>query len=473
MADDATSPRSPSLRRRFALWFGLLFVLGAVLTRVAYYQATVATLERDLDELLWSRLGMVRVLDRFEPRLSLGDQFDADGRYLRRPADGADAGSWFGMRRPQVDPGGLSWFAGVWNGDGKLVDGVAWPADLGFDAVWRERADTLWTTADRRYRLGAAAGGGDTVILVGSDREALAAATRDIAWFEVRSLLVWVPLVLGAAWLLLSKLLMPLAGIAATARRIRGGHFEERIDLARTDAEFQELAGTINEMLDRLDAIRISQSRFNADLAHQLMNPVHAILLETDNATGQPRSSADLAAALARVGGLARRIDSICEVLLAYSRSATLDATRLQPVDVEPIVAAAIDRVKPQATALGIAIESPAGGAVVNGDGALLEEVFVNLLSNAVDHSTAGGRIEVLVDDGAAACRVAVVDHGAGVADDELPRIFARFHSGTPGGHGIGLALSRLIARSHGGDVDHEPTPGGGATFSLRLPRPA
>ena len=80
MADDATSPRSPSLRRRFALWFGLLFVLGAVLTRLAYYQATVATLDRDLDELLWSRLGMVRVLDRFEPRLSLGDQFDADHR---------------------------------------------------------------------------------------------------------------------------------------------------------------------------------------------------------------------------------------------------------------------------------------------------------------------------------------------------------------------------------------------------------
>ena len=466
MADDATSPRSPSLRRRFALWFGLLFVLGAVLTRVAYYQATVATLERDLDELLWSRLGMVRVLDRFEPRLSLGDQFDADGRYLRRPADGADAGSWFGMRRPQVDPGGLPWFAGVWNGDGKLVDGVAWPADLGFDAAWPERADTLWTTADRRYRL-AAAGGGDTVILVGSDREALAAATRDIAWFEVRSLLVWVPLVLGAAWLLLSKLLMPLAGIAATARRIRGGHFEERIDLARTDAEFQVLAGTINEMLDRLDAIRISQSRFNADVAHQLLNPVHAILLETE-AGG---ATADRGQALERVGGLARRIEALCEVLLAYSRSAALDPARLRPIDLEPVVADAIERVAPLAGGRGITIEPPPGGAVVKGDPALLEEVLVNVLFNAVEHSPDGQTVEVGLAAGPAGCRLAVIDHGRGVAGEEIPHLFERFHTGKPdGGHGVGLALSRLIMRSHGGDLEHEPTPGGGATFVLRFP---
>jgi signal transduction histidine kinase len=467
MAADATSPRSPSLRRRFALWFGLLFVLGTVLIRVAYYQATVATLERDLDELLWSRLGMVRVLERFEPRVSLGDQFDADGRYLRRPADGAATVSWFGMRRPQVDPGGLPWFVGVWTSDGKRIDGVAWPSEVRFDTAWRERTDALWTTADGRYRLGSAAAGGGTVILVGSDRAALAAATRDIASFEVRSLLVWVPLVLGVAWLLLSKLLAPLAGIAATARRIRGGHFEERIDVARTDAEFQELAGTINEMLDRLDAIRISQSRFNADVAHQLLNPVHAILLEAE-AGG---ATADRGQALERVGGLARRIEALCEVLLAYSRSAALDPARLRPIDLEPVVADAIERVVPLAGGRGITIEPPPGGAIVKGDPALLEEVLVNVLFNAVEHSPDGQTVEVRLAAGPAGCRLAVIDHGRGVAGEEIPHLFERFHTGKPdGGHGVGLALSRLIMRSHGGDLEHEPTPGGGATFVLRFP---
>lgn len=473
MAADATSLRSPSLRRRFAFWFGLLFVLGAVLIRLAYFQATVATLDRDLDELLWSRLGMIRVLQQFEQRTPLAEQLDpeADGRFLKSPAGGrepVDPGTvWAWIRRPRIDPGQLPWFAGVWSRDGALIDGVDWPAVLGWDSNWRTHGDLPWTTADGRYRLAAAGGGGDTVILVGCDRAAVAAASRTIARFEVWSFLVWVPLVLGVAWLLIARLLAPLAGIAATARRIRGGHFEERIDQARVDEEFQELAGTINEMLDRLEAIRVSQSRFNADVAHQLLNPVHAILLEAD-ASGP---STDRGSALERIGGLARRIESLCEVLLAYSRSAALDPARLRPIDLEPVVADAIDRVAPLAGPRGITIKPPPGGAVVKGDPALLEEVLVNLLANAVEHSDAASTVAVSLDADPVGCRLAVIDHGRGISAAEVPHLFERFHTGKPGGgHGVGLALARLIMRSHGGNLVHEPTPGGGATFVLQFP---
>jgi signal transduction histidine kinase len=66
---------------------------------------------------------------------------------------------------------------------------------------------------------------------------------------------------------------------------------------------------------------------------------------------------------------------------------------------------------------------------------------------------------------------VSVVDHGSGVSADEAPRLFEHFHTGRPaGGHGIGLALSRRIMRAHGGDLIHEPTSGGGATFTLVFP---
>ena len=475
MAADATSPRSPSLRRRFALWFGLLFVLGAVLIRLAYYQATVATLDRDLDELLWSRLGMVRVLERFERETPLADQLDpgADGRFLKSPTGGrepVDPGAvWSWIRRPRIDPGQFPWFAGVWDREGTLIDGVDWPGELGWDSGWQDRSAPLWTTADGRYRLAAAGGDRDTVILVGCDRAAVAAAARTIARFEVWSFLVWVPLVLGVAWFLITRLLAPLAGIAATARRIRGGHFEERIDQARADEEFQELAGTINEMLDRLEAIRVSQSRFNADVAHQLLNPLHAILLEAD-----AHAAADSGQVLERIGGLARRIESLCEVLLAYSRSAALDPARLRPIDLEPVVADAIDRVAPLAGPRGITIEPPPGGAVVKGDPTLLEEVLVNLLDNAVEHSDAGRAVAVVLDADPAGCRLAVIDHGRGISAAEVPHLFERFHTGKPGGgHGVGLALARLIMRSHGGDLVHEPTPGGGATFRLQFPPPA
>ena len=107
----------------------------------------------------------------------------------------------------------------------------------------------------------------------------------------------------------------------------------------------------------------------------------------------------------------------------------------------------------------------------MRGDPALLEEVLVNLLGNAVEHSPAGRPIELGLTGGPTGCRLAVIDHGQGVSAAEIPHLFERFHTGQPGGgHGVGLALARLIMRSHGGDLEHEATPGGGATFVLRFP---
>jgi signal transduction histidine kinase len=308
------------------------------------------------------------------------------------------------------------------------------------------------------------------LIVVGADRSGLAVAAERVARFEILSFFVWVPVVVGVAWFLFSRVLVPLSAVTTLAHRIRTGHFEERIDPRRTDAEFQEMVSTINDMLDRLEAIRESQSRFNAHVAHQLMNPVHAILLETD-ARESPREAHAWGGSRERIHELASRIGQICEVLLAYSRSAALDPSRLKPVDLEPIVDAAIERVEPRARERGLAIETPPGGAIVKGDADLLEEVFVNLLLNALEHGPVGSTVAIVPSVGPAGSRIAVVDHGPGVSEDVLPKLFERFHSGKPrGGHGVGLALSRLIMRSHGGDIEYAPTPGGGATFTLRFP---
>jgi two-component system OmpR family sensor kinase len=107
---------------------------------------------------------------------------------------------------------------------------------------------------------------------------------------------------------------------------------------------------------------------------------------------------------------------------------------------------------------------------IVKGDAALLEEVFVNLLVNGVEHSAPGDQIEIVVGRDASGCRAAVIDHGAGVPDAALAELFTRFRSGKSAGHGVGLALSLRILRSHSGDLVHERTPGGGATFTLRFP---
>jgi signal transduction histidine kinase len=476
MVEPAGRQAAPSLRRRFALWFGALFVLGAVALRALHYRAAVDGLARDIDVLLWSRLSAVKSQERFAPDTLLDPHFRDDGMFLPELPLGRDArlarlvGLVIPPLLPPADDVPFAWFAGVWHHDGGLVDHLDIPAEIVWDPRWRERIDTVWTTDDDRHRLAATAGANETLVVVGAPLAGFVAAARRELAFQVLTFVIWVPLVLGVGWLAITKLLAPLAGIAETARRIRAGRFAERIDLGRADAELEEMAGTINDMLDRLDTIRESQARFNADVAHQLLNPVHAILLESEAGT-PARPAEELAASLGRVGGLAHRIEHICDVLLAYSRSAALDPERMKRVDLEPIVVAAIDRVGPRATAGSLTVVPPPSGAVVRGDPALLEEVFVNLLANAVEHSRAGGRIEVRLTADAGGCRVSVVDQGVGVAAETLPRLFQRLHSGKPtGGHGIGLALSRRIARSHGGDLTHEPTPGGGATFTISFP---
>jgi len=471
MRRSGTSLRAPSLRRRFAVWFGAVFILGAVVIRLSYFQATVAMLARDLDELLWARLAGLTAVEQLAPDSPLRDKASREGRILPEPTVQEEPSPvWAWLARPDVDPGDVSWFAGVWGKGGERIDGISIPDELPWDPSWWSRTNTIWTTPDGRYRLAATAGSDGLLLVVGADRSGLSVAANRVARFEILTLFIWVPVVLTVAWFLFSRVLVPLSAVTALAHRIRTGHYEERIDPTRTDAEFQEMVSTINDMLDRLEAIRQAQSRFNADVAHQLMNPVHAILLETDVTENVCESTA-WGGSRGRIHELASRIGQICEVLLAYSRSAALDPSRLKPVDLEPIVAAAVDRVEPRARERGLTIESPPGGAVVKGDADLLEEVFVNLLVNAVEHGPEGSSVRIVPSVSPAGCRIAIVDRGPGVTEIDLPNLFERFHSGKPrGGHGVGLALSRLIMRSHGGDIEYTPTPGGGATFTLRFP---
>ena len=476
MADPTGWLGRPSLRRRFAVCFGAVFIIGAVAIRLEHYRTMVDALARDVDVQLWSRLAAAKAQEQFAAEREFDRHLRGGHGFLSAlPAEAARAtprilGIPVPALEPAIDAGTFTWFAGVWRRDGTLVYALDLPASLAWDPAWPGRLDTVWSSVDGSFRLAATAGAHDTVLVAGTPLESLAEAARQEARYQLLTFVVWVPIVLTVAWLALSRVLVPLAQIAATAQRIRTGQFEERIDVARTDVEFAEMAGMLNDMLDRLDEIRLSQSQFNADVAHQLTNPVHAILLESDAATEKPREADELAAALDRVGGLARRIESICGALLAYARSAAIDPARLRPVDLEPIIAAACDRVADRAGGRGITLVPPHEGLVVKGDAALLEEVFVNLFINGVEHSPEGGRIEIVVGRDDSGCRAAVIDHGAGVPATLLPELFTRYRSGKAAGHGIGLALCRRILRSHGGDLVHEPTTEGGATFILRFP---
>ena len=112
----------------------------------------------------------------------------------------------------------------------------------------------------------------------------------------------------------------------------------------------------------------------------------------------------------------------------------------------------------------------------MNGEPKRLEQVVVNLLSNALRYTDAGGRVLVTVRPDAEAALLEVSDTGIGIAEEDLPRVFTRFWRGEKsrsrdtGGAGIGLAIVQELVQAHGGEVGVESAPGRGSLFRVALP---
>jgi signal transduction histidine kinase len=151
----------------------------------------------------------------------------------------------------------------------------------------------------------------------------------------------------------------------------------------------------------------------------------------------------------------------------------------VQPVELPPIIQAAIDVVHPAAEAKSIQLVARFGRNVgmVTGDPDRLQQVVWNLLSNAVKFTPEGGRVEVSLKRAGAQAELVVADNGAGINQEFLPHVFEHFRQAdststrTHGGLGLGLAIVRRLIELHGGTVEVESAgEGHGATFRIRLP---
>ncbi len=158
-----------------------------------------------------------------------------------------------------------------------------------------------------------------------------------------------------------------------------------------------------------------------------------------------------------------------------------LDAGKVRPVfrdvEVRGALQRAISTSEPAATAKRVRLELRVNGtaATLRTDPMRLEQILLNLLTNAIRHSPDGGAIEVSANPESAHTMFAVIDHGPGVPPELRERIFEPFerfdpHSGL--GTGLGLPVSRRLAAALGGSLTVEETPGGGATFILKIPSP-
>ncbi|MGH9379009.1 MAG: ATP-binding protein [Thermoanaerobaculia bacterium] len=230
--------------------------------------------------------------------------------------------------------------------------------------------------------------------------------------------------------------------------------------------------------LKRLEAVRRD---FVANVSHELKTPVTAIvgLVETllaDEAM-PPETRRRF---LERTAEQTRRLSDLVTDLLALSRlEGRPEQVAQEPVDLSSVAHAALSVHRPAAEARRLTLEEEVtDGVTVTGDTEALRQAVDNLLSNAIRYTPEGGRVRLALLRDARRAVLAVQDTGIGIERQHLQRIFERFYrvesarSRELGGTGLGLSIVKHVARTHGGEVEVESTPGVGSTFRIWLPLP-
>jgi two-component system OmpR family sensor kinase len=271
--------------------------------------------------------------------------------------------------------------------------------------------------------------------------------------------------------------LRPVDEMARTARRITAEDLSRRLTPRGTQDELDRLAGTLNEMLARLEEAFTQTRRFAADAAHELRTPLTALKGGIEVTLRAARTDAEYRAALASSLEDVDRLIRVAEDLLLLSRSPAGSELPRTLVELEPLLLEAAEEGARLARGTGVAVRvDDIVPATVTGDGLALRRALRNLVENAIKYTPAGGKVELSLvrEDGCAA--LSVQDTGIGIAPADSERIFEPFvrldaaRSRDTGGTGLGLSIVRSIAAAHGGTLALDSRPGAGSRFTLLLP---
>ena len=289
----------------------------------------------------------------------------------------------------------------------------------------------------------------------------------------------------------------PLAGLDAAAGRLADGHLDIRAVVDSGPPELRRLATTFNTMAGRLEALVHGNRAVIADVSHQLRTPLAALRLRLDLLAADPdpdpeTTGHELAGALEELARLSRLVDG----LLAVARAENVVPVPAA-IDVAEVARERVVAWHPVADDRGIVLEAGEAGrdaGRAGGDGGReplvrgrggwaarspvlawmgeghLEQVLDNLIANALDALSAGGRVTVTTTATTAGARISVADDGPGMSAEDRERAFLRFTTSNPNGTGLGLAIVHRLVTSNGGTAKLTETPGGGLTAVLEFP---
>jgi signal transduction histidine kinase len=271
--------------------------------------------------------------------------------------------------------------------------------------------------------------------------------------------------------------LNPIDKMINTLRQITAENLKLKIHIPDTKDEMSRLAGTFNDLIERLDRSFSSQQDFMHNISQELEAPIEILRKEVEKALKDARSPDEcrvvFQAALKKID----EFSGIVEDLLALTR---LEDGRLlleiKKIDLTGLIEEELDRIKVSAEEKDIDISFYCEETIIlDGDSEQLKRLLKSLLDNAIKYTLRKGRVIVTVRKEGADAKITVSDTGVGMPEDEIPYIFDRFYQikksrRAKTGYGLGLSTAKAIVEAHRGKISVESRVGQGSSLIVSLP---
>ncbi len=271
--------------------------------------------------------------------------------------------------------------------------------------------------------------------------------------------------------------LKPLKVLSTRISAITHDTLGERIDTGTETRELAGLAGSFNDLLDRLQKVFESEKRLIADASHELKTPLSVIMLQCDVALQRERTAEEYIEALQTIRSVSDGINLVVKDLLLLARldSGALSSKGFEVVSINDCIDKSLAMLQPFVEKKSIRlVKSPGVGLVIAGNAESLTEAFLNILENGVKYNRDNGVLEITASWIGSEAVVSIRDSGIGIAAEDQERIFDRFYRADAArnadGTGLGLSIARTIIETHGGRLALESECGRGSTFTISLP---
>jgi signal transduction histidine kinase len=285
------------------------------------------------------------------------------------------------------------------------------------------------------------------------------------------------------SWLVAGRGLRPIEHIASAAEEIgRTQDLSRRIPEPRSRDEVNSLARSFNGMLERLHVAYTSvegaleaQRRFVAAASHELRTPLTTIRTNAQILERHPDAAPDVRdEAVADIASESERMQRLVSALLALARADSGGELSRAEMDLGQLSQTVARQARRNYPGREISLNAPQHLAYVGSEDGLRQLLWI-LIDNAAKHTPASASISISLGESAGGLDVEVADKGPGIPAADLGRIFDRFYRSDPArsgdGAGLGLSIASWIAKQHGGSIEARNVDGGGATFTVRLPR--